>query len=167
MPRPKSIIDSRTLRIAQQELNQLQDWKIAFRLMVIIASYRTSISTVANFFQISSATVFRWSVRFKQKGIMGLKNKPKGHYRSKITENEKEIIKNWLLNGQNSDGDKIDWTLKKLQSEIQKEWCIQMGITPLWKFIQKNKLSLKRSRMKYDLSSIELEKSLKRKVSNF
>ncbi len=66
--------------------------------------------------------------------------------RSKLNDEQKMFIEEWLITGRNASGGPIHWTLKKLKREIEKEFGIEIGTTPLWKHMLGMGLVLKKPR---------------------
>jgi len=144
MARAKEVVDSSTLIKAEEALKGLKEGKLVLQLKAIISSGRHPVENVAEVFQVSTRSIFRWANKFKHKGIEGLKDRPKGHFSSKLTEKNKEKIEEWILAGKNSDGKEIHWTLNKLQMEVDKVFNIHISTVALWNHLNSMDLILKR-----------------------
>ena len=131
---------------ADEEFNKIKDGKLATKLRAIMAFEDNSAEHIAQIFKVSIRTVFRWINKFIEHGVEGLKDQPKGHYRPKLTEYQRKQIKSWIVEGVNSEGTKINWTLNKLRLEIDKVFLVQMTTTALWKNLRKAGMTLKRPR---------------------
>ena len=105
---------------AEEEFNKINDGKLATQLRAIMAFEDNSAEHIAKIFKVSIRTIFRWINRFIEHGVEGLKDQPKGHYSPKLTEHQKNRIKSWIVEGVNSEGTKINWTLNKLRLEIDR-----------------------------------------------
>ncbi|OGW13324.1 MAG: hypothetical protein A3G93_16270 [Nitrospinae bacterium RIFCSPLOWO2_12_FULL_45_22] len=88
-----------------------------------------------NLLKASARSIFRWVTKFKEGGVEGLRDRPKGHMRSKLTEEQKKHIEQWIVSGKNARGETVPWTLKKLKKELENEFGINIGTTPLWKHL--------------------------------
>lgn len=141
MVRPKKIIDEEIVAQAKRELTNLPDHQIHLRLLAIIKAGERSIGEVADFLLVSRNTVSNWIRRFRHSGLQGLYDRPKGHNPSKLKEEHKQVISQWLDADKNSRGMPVHWTIEKLQGEIQREWGIIISYTPLR--IQLKKLGFK------------------------
>jgi transposase len=146
MPRPKLNIDPETVRKAEKELNKIKDSKLSIQLKGIIAASSHPVNQIADIFQVSQRSIFRWVTKFKEQGVAGLRDQPKGHMRSKLNDEQKIVIEEWLITGKNASGGPTHWTLNKLKREIEKEFDIEIGTTPLWKHIRGMGLVLKKPR---------------------
>jgi transposase len=146
MPRPKLNIDPETVRKAEKELSRIKESKLTIQLKGIIAASIHPVHQIAEIFQVSPRSIFRWVTKFKEEGIAGLRDQPKGHMRSKLNDEQKMRIEEWLISGRNAQGERIHWTLGKLKREIEKEFDVGIGTTPLWKHIRGMGLVLKKPR---------------------
>jgi transposase len=162
MPRPKLNIDPETVRKAERELNKIKESKLSIQLKGIIAASSHPVHQIADIFQVSPRSIFRWVTKFKEQGVAGLRDQPKGHMRSKLNDEQKIVIEEWLINGRNASGERIHWTLGKLKKEIEKEFDIGIGTTPLWKHIRGMGLVLKKPRPVHAKASKEEQEEFKK-----
>lgn len=131
---------------AEKEFSKLKDGKLATQLRAIMAFEDNTAEQIAKIFKISVRTLFRWINKFSVKGIDGLKDQPKGHYRSKLTATQKQQLKNWITSGTNAKAELVHWTLEKLTKEVAAEFEVTMTTTALWKNLKKMNLTLKKPR---------------------
>ena len=146
MSRPKLNIDPETVRKAERELGKIKESKLSIQLKGIIAASSHPVHQIADIFHVSPRSIFRWVTKFKEQGVAGLRDQPKGHMRSKLDDEQKMRIEEWLISGRNASGERIHWTLGKLKREIEKEFDIGIGTTPLWKHIRGMGLVLRKPR---------------------
>ena len=146
MARPKINVDSETIAKAEEELKKIKDSKLSIQLKAIIAAAEHPVENVANVLKVSSRSIFRWITKFKEGSVEALKDRPKGHMRSKLREEYKKEIEQWIVSGKNAKGEAVHWTLKGLKKEVEKQFGIHIGITPLWKHLKKMDLVLKKPR---------------------
>ncbi len=146
MSRPKKSVDKELVLKAKEEFEKLKEGKLAIQLRVIIAFGDFRTEEVARVLKVSHRSIFRWVNEFREKGINGLKEKPKGHYKSKLTEEQKKRIKEWLINGNDSKGKKVHWTLNKLKLTIHKEFGVVISTTSLWRNLKGMGLVIKSPR---------------------
>ncbi len=166
MGRHKSILTTDIQKRIDLELKNLPNSEIHFRLTALKAATTNNQEKVASIFAISRSTLQRWGNAFKNNGIEGLKNKPKGHKAPTLSEVEKEILKKWILTSDDNKGKKVHWTLKRLVLEISTVFGKKVGKTPLWLLMKKMGLSLKKPRPKHYKSNKELQESFKKNSRN-
>ncbi len=146
MARPKINVDSETIAKAEEELKKIKDSKLSIQLKAIIAAAEHPVENVANVLKVSARSIFRWITKFKEGSVEALRDRPKGHMSSKLREEYKKEIEQWIVSGKNAKGKAVHWTLKGLKKEVEKEFGIHIGITPLWKHLKKMDLVLKKPR---------------------
>jgi transposase len=146
MARPKSNVDLKTVARAEEALEKIKDSKLSVQLKAIIAAAEHPVENVATILKVSVRSIFRWIVKFKEEGVEGLRDRPKGHMNSKLTEDHKRQLEHWIVRGKNVRGEAVHWTLKKLRRELGNEFGVHMGTTPLWKHLKKMDLVLKKPR---------------------
>jgi transposase len=162
MSRPKLNIDPDTVRKAERELSKIKESKLSIQLKGIIAASSHPVHQIADIFQVSQRSIFRWVTKFKEQGVAGLRDQPKGHMRSKLNDEQKIVIEEWLINGRNASGEQTHWTLGKLKREIEKEFYIEIGTTPLWKHIRGMGLVLKKPRPAHAKANREDQEEFKK-----
>jgi len=146
MARPKINVDPETVAKAEEELEKIKDSKLSIQLKAIIAAADHPVENVADILKVSARSIFRWITKFKQGSVEGLRDRPKGHMKSKLTQDHKKDIEKWIVSGKNAQGETMHWTLKKLNKEIEEGFGIHISITPLWKHLKKMGLVLKKPR---------------------
>lgn len=149
---------------AEKEYNKLKDGKLSTQLRAIMAFEHNSAEHIADVFQVSTRSVFRWIHKFSNHGIEGLKDHPKGHYKSKLSDTQKQQIKDWIKKGTNSKNDIIHWTLEKLKTEIYSEFSVEITTTALWKNLKKMGLTLKKPRPIHHKSNKEEQEAFKKNL---
>lgn len=132
------------LKQAEKEIRKIPASKPAIRLKAIIAAAYHPVEMVAEVFDVSARTVFRWQNQFKKNGLAGLIDGQRGHPLSKLSDTHKVKIKKWLQSGKNSHGKKVHWTLERLQAEIKTVFNIDISITALWNHLQKTDFSIEK-----------------------
>jgi transposase len=86
--------------------------------------------------------------------------------RSKLTEEQKQQIEQWILQGENARGEAVHWTLKKLRLEIEKEFALRISTTPLWKHLVKMELVLRRPRPVHAKADQEAQEAFKKNAGS-
>lgn len=129
-------VSDETAKQAQEALLGIKESLLAIKLQTIISCSKHPVETVSSVIGKNRVTVWRWIRAFKDSGVNGLVDKPKGHNPSKLNKEQREQIAIWLNTGKNSKGTPTDWTLKKLSMAIEEEYGIKITKTPLWITIQ-------------------------------
>jgi transposase len=137
MARPKEIINQEVVLAAEKYLKDFENHRVYVRLLAIVKAGDHSITEVAKFFQVSRDTLTNWIKNFRDFGIEGLLDKPKGHNPSKLKEIHKQQVSFWLETGTNAKAERVHWTLEKLKAEIERQFGITISIMPLWLHLRK------------------------------
>lgn len=162
MARPKEIIDISIASKAKEQLKKIPDHKVCERLKAIASCHKHPISTVASVFGTSRQAVWRWIKRFKENGVEGLIDLPRGHNPAKLSEDQKKQVEKWVRGAKNSKGEPIHWTIKKLAGEIENKFGIKVGKTPLWLFVRGLGLRQKVPRPSHTKADPEAQKAFKK-----
>ena len=129
-------INEETAAEARLALIGIKESQLAIKLQAIISCSNHQVETVSSVIGKDRVTVWRWIKAFKENGVNGLIDKPKGHNPSKLNEEQRTQIAIWLNRGKNSKGEPTHWTLKKLSMAIEEEYGVKITKTPLWITIQ-------------------------------
>ena len=162
MARPKVSVDPKTVEKAKEELDKIKDSKLSIQLKAIIAAAEHPVEHVADILKVSARSIFRWITKFKEGSVEGLRDRPKGHMRSKLAEDNKNEIEQWIVSGKNGQGETVHWTLQKLKRELEKEFGVDIGTTPLWKHLKKMGLVLKKPRPVHAKADINAQEDFKK-----
>ena len=82
--------------------------------------------------------------------------------RSKLAEDHKKDIEQWIVSSKNVQGETVHWTLQKLKKELEKEFGVDIGTTPLWKHLKKMGLVLKKPRPVHAKADINAQEAFKK-----
>ena len=165
MARPKVSVDPKTVEKAKEELEKIKDGKLSIQLKGIIAAAEHPVEHVADILKVSARSIFRWITKFKEGSVEGLRDRPKGHMKSKLAEDHKNEIERWIVSSKNGQGETVHWTLQKLKRELEKEFGVDIGKTPLWKHLKKMGLVLKKPCPVHAKADINTQEDLK-KIKN-
>jgi len=165
MGRQKKLLSAEVHNRIKSDLNNIPDNKIIFKLTALKAASINKQVDVANMFGISRSTLQRWAIAYKDYGVEGLKPKQKGHNPSKLTAEEKDKIRAWIVDSTDHNGKNIHWTLKRLKHEISTIYGKEVGKTPLWILLKKMGLSLKKPRPKHYKSDSDLQEAFKKNTN--
>lgn len=131
MARPKELINEELVGRAKEALNEKPEHKLGVKLQAIISSFHHSNQNVSEILGITRQALSIWIRRFREKGIEGLSDKPKGHAPSKLTQGQWNTVALWLEKGKDAQGDWVAWTMPRLQTEIRIRFGVSISLTPL------------------------------------
>lgn len=166
MGRKNVLLDSSFSKALESDIKKFPNSDIFVKLKALHASLTHTDSLVAEVFDISRSTLSRWKSNYVEEGVDGLKNKPKGHNPSKLNPEKKEIIKQWVISSEDSKGQSVHWTIKRLMKEIDKVFDIQIAKTPLWLTLRSMNLSLKKPRPQHHKSDAASQEEFKKNSRN-
>lgn len=146
MSRPKALIDAATVAEAEACLASIRDAKLVVQLKAILAVRDYPVDQVAQIFRVSKRSIFRWVHRLQEGGADALRDRPKGHRKSKLNDEQKAAVEHWIVTGQTAQGEPILWTVEKLRLAIAREFGILLGKTPLWRHLKIMNLAPRRPR---------------------
>jgi transposase len=149
MGRKKSLINSEIVELIDSDLADIKDSSTVIKLKALKAAYLHNEAEVASIFNVSRSTIERWLSNYKKYGIEGLRQKSRGHNPSKLSSEEKELIKQWIVNQTDSNGHPVHWTLKRLIQEILLVFNIKITKTPLWLMLHSMNLTVKTPRPRH------------------
>ena len=104
--------------------------KATIKLQAISAVSHSTINKVSEVFNIANTTLKFWIRTFEKSGIEGLQSKVKNPKKPKLDLAQKEQIRSWIESDPNV-------TMKKLKSEIKKNFNIEISLVGIWKNVQK------------------------------
>jgi transposase len=131
MARPKEVFDEDIAIRAKTAMEKLKDHKLCFRLQAIASCANQPVNTVAVVMGVSRHTIWRWAERFRNQGIEGLCDKPKGHNPAKLDKQKRRQISRWLNTGTNNEGKRVHWTIALLAHEVERVFKIKVSATSL------------------------------------
>jgi transposase len=162
MARPKVIVDQNLKLQADKELKNFKQSKVFRQLLAISAAANHPMEQVAEIFQTTKQSIYNWVKRFKNNGIEGLIDLPKGHNPSKLSLLQKQTIKKWITSSKDAQNKRINWTLVKLQAEIKKEFGIQLSTTAIWNHLKQLNLTLLRPRRRHEKTNQFIQDNFKK-----
>jgi transposase len=99
---------------AEEALSSIEDSRLILKLMAIKGYATHEAKDIASIFCTEPRTIYRWVREFSLRGVEGLRDKPKGHRQSLLSEEDKQEIAKWLDSSKTPDGKDINWTLESL-----------------------------------------------------
>jgi transposase len=107
------IISKELLEKVELELSKsIKQGDVSRKLQAIKSAKRYGITAVANIFDVSRRSIFQWIKNFASKGIEGLKISSGRGRKYILSEDEREVIKEWIESDCNI-------TIKALQIKIK------------------------------------------------
>ena len=95
----KIVFPENSVALIEESLKSKEDYKIAARLVCILSLARGDSSRKAQeILLLSHNQILIWAKRFIEKGIEGLKDKPKTGRKSKISPEQLSWLKNLVVN---------------------------------------------------------------------
>ncbi len=82
---------------------------------------------IAKVYRINPRTLFRWISQFKDQGVEGLVDKPKGNKPALLTDEMKRQLVQWITTQKDSDGKQVSWTLDKLRAEEEIVYSVKIS----------------------------------------
>jgi len=104
-----------------------------------VALRKTGLSTraVANVIGCAPASVTRWEQDFDKDGPAGLDPKPQGGSRPKLSDKQREELKQTLIKGARAAGFPTElWTLSRVKKVVEKEFDVTYHIGHLWRVLR-------------------------------
>ena len=126
MPRNKSINES-VFENAEKDLKELKGSRIAIKLMAILAYKDHTSEDVSRVFKLSQRHFLKIVHDYKNYGIEGLVNHPRGHNASKLSKEQLSDIRTWVVESKTGDNSHVHWTLAKLQKEILAKYNVRIS----------------------------------------
>lgn len=137
MARKIAVLNEDLTELAKFELQNVAEHKVGMRLQAIVSCSEHPEGLVASVYNVNRSTIWRWIKKFKENGIEGIKDKPKGHRPSILSKDEQAQIKQWLIEDKKKTGEEIHWTLPLLLGEIHNIFNKIIGKTTLWRLVRK------------------------------
>jgi transposase len=162
MGRKKTLLTLEYKEIISSDIRSFSHSDIIIKLKAVFASLENKEEDVANIFGITRSSLSKWIKNYKLYGVEGLESKRRGHTRSKLSKEEKTIIKDWVINCSTSQGEKVHWTLSRLINEISKVFNKKITKSPLWLMLISMGLSLKKPRPEHHKSDAVKQEEFKK-----
>ena len=143
MARPKSVFSEELAARARADMELLDQHKIIQKLQAIVAASSFPIEIVAQVMGVSAETIWRWAKAYQEQGYEGLYPKPKKPKPSKLTPAQKVEVLAWLDACRNSDGERVHWTLERLQYSIMQEFGVSLVVSSIWVWLRRENRVLK------------------------
>ena len=161
--RDVSFVDEFILRQAETDFKGIPDGKVSKKLLAIIAvgNQKTLIET-ADFFRVSRQRVSIWIKNYKEDGLSGLHDRPKGHRKKRLNDEQELEIQDWLSHSRDADGKPIHWTVDKVKAAIEERFGIKLCRTWVWVLMRSWGFRQKVPRPRHAKSDAEAQRVFKK-----
>lgn len=132
--------------MAATHLATICDAKLVLQLKAILAVREHPVERVGEILKVSPRSIFRWVHRLQEGGVAGLKDRPKGHRRSKLDDAQQTEVERWVTEGKTPAGAAVLWTVEKLRRAVLAEFGVTITKTPLWRMLRLRNLAPRRPR---------------------
>lgn len=117
------LVDEGVMKESQQQFKELgNDGVSALKLRAIISVYTHGVTKVSEIFGISRGALTQWITRFKAGGLEAIKSKPGRGRKSKLSAEQKAIVKDWLCADHK-------FTIQAMQIKIKEHFLVELGRT--------------------------------------
>jgi len=140
----------------------LDQHKITLKLRAIIAAAKYPTGVVAEIFDVTAETIWRWAKSYQKEGLEGLHPKARAPKPSKLTREQKNEALVWLDERRTARGENIHWTLERLHQAITDEFGVTLGVNTIWVWLRKEKRNLKAPRPLHYKADEQAQEALKK-----
>jgi transposase len=162
MGRHKQSIGADTLEAIEQAISSIPNGHVVKKLTILSSFTWLKTEEIAKAYRINPRTLFRWINQFKEHGVEGLVDNPKGHKPAILTEEAKNKIVKWITTQQDDSGKPVFWTLDKLRGELESICSLKISKPALSVNLAKMKIRFKRPRPTHALGNKELQAEYKK-----
>ena len=128
---------------------------LAVKLQAIIAAKHHTITQVAKLFNRTRTTILNWIQRFSQDAIEGLKVKPGRGPKSRMSEGQKEELRQFLTKNPFV-------TAKQIQEMMRENWGFCLSSAAIYVQVKKLGFSYQTPRPRHHLADPEKQKAFKK-----
>jgi transposase len=157
MAQSSKLLDKTVVEIAKKELQKLgKSGKIAIKLQALIAASTHGITKVADILGYTRATITSWIKLLKSGDVSALNDKPKTPRRSLLTEEQKQMIGEWIKEDSNI-------TILGLCAKVKENIGITISKSTMHRIMQKLNFSYITPRPKHYKQDVERQEEFKKK----
>ncbi len=162
MGRQKHSIDASTLEVIEQAISALPNGSVVKKLTILSSFTWLRTEEIAKAYRINPRTLFRWIKQFKEHGVEGLIDNPKGHKPAILTNEIKIQIVQWITTQKDNDGNPVYWTLDRLRAEIERVYDVKISKPAMSVNLAKMKIRFKRPRPTHIMADKEKQAEYKK-----
>ena len=127
-------LSKETIKILQRLEKESRYYQVRQRAKCILLSHQKyTVTELAQIFQVSNRTIFRWLNSWEKRGLTGLYDQKGRGKKPTFNQEQKEQIKVWVKENPN--------LLKKVQEKIKQEWNITISKDTIKRVIKSLKMS--------------------------
>ncbi len=164
MGRRKHSIDASTLAAIEQAISALPNGNVVKKLTILSSFSWLKTEEIARAYRINPRTLFRWIKQFKEHGVEGLIDNPKGHRPAILTDEMKSQIVLWITTQKDSDGNPVFWTLDRLRCELERVYSVKISKPAMSVNLAKMKIRFRRPRPTHIMADKEKQEEYKKKL---
>lgn len=164
MGRHKQSIDASTLEAIEQAITTLPNGSVVRKLTILSSFSWLKTEEIAKAYRINPRTLFRWINQFKEHGVEGLVDHPKGHKPSLLTDEMKSRMVQWITTQKDNEGNPVFWTLDRLRGELERVYGVKISKPALSVNLAKMKIRFKRPRPTHIMADVEKQAEYKKKL---
>ena len=162
MGRPKRSIDASTLESIEQAIMALPNGPVARKLTILSSFSWLKTDEIAKAYRINPRTLFRWIKQFKEHGVEGLVDRPKGHKPAILNAEMKSSIVEWITTQKDNDGKPVFWTLDRLRGELERVYGVKISKPAMSVNLAKIKIRYRRPRPTHIMADKEKQAEYKK-----
>jgi|WetSurMetagenome_2_1015567.scaffolds.fasta_scaffold265587_1 putative transposase len=158
-----SHVDERIVLLAEKDLEFLPDGAVAMRLLAIISAGRgLGLDEIATFLRTTRQSVAKWIRKYKNDGLQGIRDRPKGHRKKRLSRTQEEQIQGWLDQSQSPAGEPYHWTVDKIKIAIEEQFGVEYSRSRVGYLIQEWGFKPKVPRPKHTQSDKTAQEAFKK-----
>jgi len=146
MGRPKQSMSASQFDSIERDIAAFPNGSVIRKLTILQSFFFLTTEQVSKAHRINPRTLFRWINLYKQYGVEGLIDRPKGHKHAILNDEMKSSIVEWISTQKDSDGKPIHWTLDKLRRELERVYGVKISKSAMSVNLAKMKISFRRPR---------------------
>ena len=162
MGRHKQSIGADTLEAIEHAISSIPNGNVVRKLTILSSFTWLKTEEIAKAYRINPRTLFRWINQFKEYGVEGLIDSPKGHKPAILTEEAKERMVKWISTQKDDNGKLVFWTLDRLRGELESVFSLKISKSALSVNLAKMKIHFKRPRPIHASGNKELQTEYKK-----
>lgn len=162
MGRHKQSIDASMLESIEQAISSLPNGSVARKLTILSSFSWLKTEEIAKAYRINPRTLFRWIRQFKEDGIEGLVDSPKGHKPAILTDGMKSSIVEWIATQKDNEGKPVFWTLDRLRGELERVYSVKISKPAMSVNLAKMKVRFRRPRPTHVMADKEKQAEYKK-----
>lgn len=164
MGRHKQSIDAGTLESIEQAIAALPNGSVARKLTILSSFSWLKTEEIAKAYRINPRTLFRWMKQFKEHGVEGLVDSPKGHKPAILNDEMKSRIVEWITTQKDNEGKPVLWTLDRLRGELERVYGVKISKPAMSVNMAKMKIRFRRPRPTHIMADKEKQAEYKKNL---